>query len=128
MSSCKRSWRSSGSPTPFGLLAWNVTFREIAMAEENQPTTPPPGAPGGPAPAPVGNGNPANKAGVAPVPTHAAASVPLYGGNRGGKKRRDGLVPGSPEALEADRKADRDRKQQERDSKRRLAPQPALPA
>ncbi len=37
-------------------------------------------------------------------------------------------MPGSPEAVEADRKADRDRKQQERESKRRLAPQPALPA
>jgi hypothetical protein len=41
----------------------------------------------------------------------ATATVVKHGGNRGGKPRADGLVPGSQEALEADRDADRLRKQ-----------------
>jgi hypothetical protein len=52
------------------------------------------------------------------------ASVPGFGGNRGGKKRADGLPPGSPQALEADRKKDRERKQ----AQRVLAEPPPLPS
>ncbi|HVV00140.1 MAG TPA: hypothetical protein VHH88_02185 [Verrucomicrobiae bacterium] len=44
----------------------------------------------------------------------AKESVPLFGGRRGGRAREDGLVPGSPEAVAADRKKDRERKRSER--------------
>ena len=69
-------------------------------------TTPPP-APNPPPMAGPGAGSaPAN-----PPPIIAAAvSAPLFGGFRGGRARKDGLRPGSPEAIEADRKKDRDRK------------------
>lgn len=49
------------------------------------------------------------------VPVRAADSVPLFGGLRGGRARKDGLKPGSPEALEADRKKDALRKQVQRE-------------
>lgn len=48
----------------------------------------------------------------------AKATVAKHGGLRGGKKRDDGLTPGSPEAAEADRKKDAERKQRERDEAR----------
>lgn len=58
----------------------------------------------------------------------AKATVPLYGGLKGGRKREDGLVPGSPEAAEADRKKEAQRKRDER-AAAALASQPArLPA
>ena len=48
-----------------------------------------------------------------------------FGGHRGGgKKRADGLVAGSAEAKEADRKADAERKRLARDAKK-VAPLPA---
>src|SRR4051812_5498640 len=64
-----------------------------------------------------------------PVPLAASAqqSVPKFGGNRGGKARTDGLAPGSPEALEADKKKDRERKQAARKTIS-VAEPPALPA
>lgn len=70
---------------------------------------PTPEAGGGIAPA-VANGSSGNQTGATPVPVSAVESVPKYGGNRGGKPRRDGLVPGSPQAKEADRKKETDRK------------------
>jgi hypothetical protein len=55
---------------------------------------------------------------AAPPPGSAATTSPAdYGGNRGGRAREDGLTPGSPEALEADRKKDRLRKKQARKAK-----------
>ena len=52
-------------------------------------------------------------------------SVAAFGGNATGRKRADGLRPGSPEAEEADRKKDRLRKQ----AARAVLPVPAvLPA
>jgi hypothetical protein len=53
-------------------------------------------------------------------------TVPLFGGNRGGKPRKDGLVPGSAEAVEADRKYERERKADQR-AKTRAENPPALP-
>ncbi len=100
------------------------------MAEETKPAegSRAPAAPGAAAHAPVAGSGPANKSGNAAAASGAVASVPLFGGNRGGKRRRDGLVPGSQEALEADRKTDKERKQKIRESAHRLAPQPALPS
>jgi hypothetical protein len=40
----------------------------------------------------------------------AAKTAPLFGGLRGGNKRKDGLIPGTPEAREADLAKDRARK------------------
>ena len=61
--------------------------------------------------APVGNGG----AGAMPAPGGSAKdTAPRFGGLRGGRKRADGLVPGSPEAVEADRKKDADRKKKQR--------------
>jgi len=51
----------------------------------------------------------------------------MFGGLRGGRKRKDGLKPGSPEAMEADRAKDAERKRlaRERD---RLANPPVIPS
>lgn len=62
-----------------------------------------------------------------------AGVIPL-GGLRGGRPRKDGLLPGSPEAVAADRKKDADyqaKKRAERSALRAAnppAPVPALPA
>jgi hypothetical protein len=63
----------------------------------------------------------------APARSSAQTLAPQFGGLRGGRKRRDGLVPGSPEALEADRKKDADRKKSERASTRPKEPKPDPP-
>lgn len=70
------------------------------------------------------------KPSVRPVGVAAAAgSAPaLFGGHRGGgKKRADGLVAGSPEAVEADKKKDRDRKNLANAAKRSAPLPPPLP-
>lgn len=67
-------------------------------------------APGGPVASPNGGG----PAPVAAAPVGAAQQVPLFGGFRGGRKRKDGLPPGSPEAIEADKEKDRLRKERVR--------------
>jgi hypothetical protein len=62
------------------------------------------------------------------VPAAGAAAketAPKFGGLRGGKKREDGLVPGSAEAAQADRKKDRDRKKRERDARQEPPPLPS---
>lgn len=62
-------------------------------------------------------------------PVTAAGSVPLFGGHRGGgKQRADGLLAGSEEAREADKKKDRERKASEYARKRTAALPPVLPA
>jgi len=48
-----------------------------------------------------------------------------HGGLPGGKPRKDGLTPGSPEALAADRKKDADRKKAAREVAAQLKPEPA---
>jgi hypothetical protein len=54
----------------------------------------------------------------------------LFGGNawKKGATRRDGLRPGSPEAVEADRKKDRERKRAKIAEARAAQPAPVLPA
>ena len=81
---------------------------------ENPPLAPPV--------APVGPGASAAAAAASPA---AKVTAPLFGGFRGGRKRKDGLAPGSPEAIEADREKDRVRKERQRS--RQVEP-PALPA
>ncbi len=54
--------------------------------------------------------------------------MPAFGGNRGGKPRKDGLPPGSPQADEADRKADTERKRLARQNSAQLAEPAPLPA
>jgi hypothetical protein len=76
----------------------------------------------------VGQSNPADKPAIAAGSPGALVSVPQFGGNRGGKKRHDGLPPGSIQAKEADRKRDAERKRQDREEKRRLAEPPPLPS
>ncbi len=53
--------------------------------------------------------------------------MPLFGGFRGKRKRADGLVAGSPEAIAADREKDRLRKARARDAQRAAADPPPLP-
>lgn len=53
----------------------------------------------------------------------AVAGAPLFGGLRGGRPRKDGLIPGSDEAREADRLKDAERKRKARAA----APPPPLP-
>ncbi len=53
----------------------------------------------------------------------AQPPVPTAGAPRGGRPRKDGLAPGSPQALEADKKNDRLRKQEQRG----IPEPPALP-
>lgn len=57
----------------------------------------------------------------------ASQSAPLFGGLRGGRKRLDGLVPGSPEAIEADKKKERERKAKYR-AQLKIEDPPALPS
>lgn len=64
-------------------------------------------------------GQPAN-----PAP---ATNPVLFGGFKGGRRRLDGLRPGSPEALAADREKERIKKQRQRD-RARVAATAALPA
>ena len=71
--------------------------------------------------APVG---PGASAAAAASPA-AKVTAPLFGGFRGGRKRKDGLAPGSSEAIEADREKDRLRKERQRS---RSVEPPALPA
>src|SRR5438128_831714 len=80
-------------------------------------------ATGGPPAQPMAPQPVAAQTGNVPAASHAAQSVPRFGGNRGGQARADGLPPGSPEAKEADKKKDRERKQADR--KARAVAQPA---
>ena len=66
--------------------------------------------------------------GVAPVAPAASVAPALFGGHRGGgKKRSDGLVAGSPEAKEADRIAEMERGRLRRFAKKVAALPPPLP-
>jgi hypothetical protein len=76
----------------------------------------------------VASGNPPGPAPGPNVPVTAKNSAPLFGGLRGGRKRADGLKPGSPEAVAADRKKDADRKKRERQEARAILPPEPLPA
>ncbi len=59
----------------------------------------------------------------------AAGSVPLFGGHRGGgKKRADGLPAGSPEALAADRKKNAERMAEKRAAQKTAALPAPLPS
>lgn len=91
------------------------------------PATVPPIPGGKPA---AENSKPVAGASVQPAPVvpPPAKPVALFGGHRGGgKKRADGLIAGSSEAKEADRKADAERKRQERANKKVAAPPARLP-
>jgi len=91
-------------------------------------STPPSSAPtGAPASQSVASGNAPGQSPIGTASPSAVVTVPLFGGKRGGKERRDGLVPGSPEALEADRKKDRDRKAAARAVAAKMVEPPPLP-
>jgi hypothetical protein len=76
--------------------------------------------------APVAPSTPATEAANVAAAPSALATVPRFGGLRGGKPRKDGLVPGSTEAAAADR--ERDRRRKEADRKTEPAPLPSLGA
>lgn len=90
-------------------------------------TVRPGAAPGtGAVPAVAGGGN-EKPAAVAPVTPHAAVTAAKHGGLAGGRKREDGLVPGSKEAKAADLKKDAERKKLARAAERKPDP-PAIPS
>jgi hypothetical protein len=62
------------------------------------------------------------------APSSARSSVPIFGGHRGGRKRKDGLKPGSQAAHEADKERDAERKRLERAEAADLRDPPPLPA
>jgi hypothetical protein len=65
---------------------------------------------------------------VAAGPVAAAKPPALFGGHKGGgKKRADGLVAGSPEAIKADKEKDMERKRRERAEKKMATLPPPLP-
>ena len=65
---------------------------------------------------------------VAAGPVAVAKPPALFGGHKGGgKKRADGLVAGSPEAIKADKEKDMERKRRERAEKKMAAMPPPLP-
>jgi len=70
--------------------------------------------PGQGAAAPVETGKPVPENRNVASGVSAKASVPKFGGLKGGRKRDDGLTPGSAEAAEADREKDAKRKREER--------------
>jgi hypothetical protein len=84
----------------------------------------------------VADGNPPRQLEAAAAPVAAGNSIPLYGGLRGGRSRRDGLIPGSPEAADADKLYERLRKWHKRhpgqshpdDKKYPAVPRPLRPA
>src|SRR5262245_14939824 len=94
------------------------------MADQVKPASPA----GAPAPAPVAPQPASAPPGKPPVKTSALASVPDFGGNRGGRGRKDGLAPGSSQATEADKKKDRERKQTARAAAAKLVEPPPLPS
>ena len=97
------------------------------MANEFSKTVPP-GNAGTKTPPPTYGDLAAAALPPAAVAVPAGQSVPLFGGHRGGgKKRADGLVAGSPEAEAADRKKDRDRKNASNAAKRAAKLPPPLP-
>jgi len=85
---------------------------------------------GSPTPAPTPKADAPAKA-VLPVGNVEAAQkeVARLNGLRGGRPRKDGLIPGSPEAKERDNKDAKDRMQRLRDNRRAstLPPLPAAP-
>jgi hypothetical protein len=80
---------------------------------------------------PVASHGLAGPGGDAAPGSSAKTLAPQFGGLRSARKRRDGLVPGSPEALEADRQKDADRKKIARASTRPKEPKadpPPIPS
>ena len=96
---------------------------------DNEKTSLPLAGTSSPAPAhpPLAGGPASTVAPAAAAPVPAVASVPLFGGLRGGRPRKDGLKPGSEEAKAADRAADAERKRLARERERASQP-PLLPA
>jgi hypothetical protein len=86
-----------------------------------------PGTTGSTSPQTSASGASGNLGGKPPPGIPAASSVAAFGGNRGGKPRKDGLVPGSPEAEAADKAIDAERKRQAR-AAQKLADPPPLPS
>jgi hypothetical protein len=65
----------------------------------------------------------------APVAAAPSESVKLFGGHKGGgKKRADGLVAGSPEAIAADKEKNAARMREKRAQEKAAALPPALPS
>ena len=94
----------------------------------------PPGVPGGKTP-PQNNGPVAGtaKPSAAPQPLPSSdsprSSQPLFGGHKGGgKKRADGLVAGSPEAIQADKDKNAERMRLARAAEKNSAVPPPLPS
>jgi hypothetical protein len=93
----------------------------IAPAKNNAPVASPAKLPSGP----VGNSAPGQPA-IVSAP--ASKSVPLFGGHRGGgKKRADGLPAGSPAAIEADRGKNAKRMRDKRAAEKLASLPPPLP-
>lgn len=63
-----------------------------------------------------------------PPGVSAAAPKPPPPPNRGGRPRKDGLPPGSPQAEAADKKRERERKQLEREATAKVVLPPPLPS
>lgn len=96
------------------------------------PATPGPAPADQKTPGAVASGNAPGSKGAAPAAgaplVPAVSSMPLFGGFRGGRKRKDGLKPGSPEAIQADRNKDAKRKRDERAALSAAAQPSPLPA
>src|SRR5207248_3670914 len=106
---------------PGGRVLWNVFSRDRTIdmeAVESGQSVTPKVAPTKPAEPPA-NAAPENS---------ALATVPLFGGLRGRRTRKDGLKPGSPEAVAADRERDRRRKQKLREKLTEPDPLPSQSA
>lgn len=92
------------------------------------PTTPAGAPPGAAAPAPVA-GQPTGKPAATPAPSPSAAvTAQKHGGLAGAKKRKDGLLPNSKEALEADREKDAERQRIKRANQASLLDPPPIPS
>lgn len=93
------------------------------MIEQPETQNPKPGT--SPAVAPQSAG-PAN--GTPPAAPALPVSPASFGGNPSGRSRKDGLVPGSAEAIAADREKERLRKQAARAVAAKLVEPPKLPS
>lgn len=96
---------------------------------ESLPPLSPPGVPGAAPLAPASPPEPgANPAAPGAPLVGAKVSVPLFGGHRGGRPRKDGLPAGSSEAQAADREKNAERMRRARERERKSAPPEPLPS
>ena len=87
-----------------------------------------PGVPTGSPATPLVESKSVASSSIGQVPLAAPASPAAFGGNPTGRTRKDGLKPGSPESVEADKRYNRECMERKRAAEKSAAIPPPLPA